>query len=117
MKLTCLTKLKPAEGEDLFNLYDIASLEFELSEAIQEKEVFCCVHLGDFAVYVYRDNIAVEGKSIKVEIPNFLDCLKDLPSANLKGKKIEMAFQVEFYLKDVFTVPNGKIWIANPWHE
>jgi hypothetical protein len=117
MEITCLTRLEPENKEEnLFSLYDIIELEFELSEAIQEKEVFCCVHLGDFAVYVYRDNIAIDGKRFKVEIPNFLDCLKSLPSANLKGKDIEMAIQVEFDLNSVFTVPNNELWIPNPWY-
>lgn len=116
MEITCLTKLKPEGAESVFNMYDIIELEFELSEAIHDKEVFCCVHLGDFAVYVYRDNIAVDGKQFKVEIPNFLDCLKSLPQANLNEKTIEMAFQVEFDLNSVFTVPNNKRWIPNPWY-
>jgi hypothetical protein len=72
--------------------------------------------LGNFAVYVYRDNIAVNGKRFKLGTPNFLDCLKDLPKANLKAKTIEMAFQIEFDLNSVFTVPKGKTWIPNPWY-
>ncbi|MGH1339369.1 MAG: hypothetical protein ACRBFS_24835, partial [Aureispira sp.] len=45
------------------------------------------------------------------DIPNFLDCLKHLPNANLQEEDIEMACQIEFDLNGVFTVPNCKVWV------
>lgn len=116
MTITCTSPLSPQkENDSLFSLYDIDTLEFELSEALDLDEVFLCIDLEQEAVHLYRDMISVQdGQYISAELHtgNFLDILKDLQLASPTHR---LGFQMEYTIDDVFKVVSGSVEIKNPW--
>jgi len=113
MEITCLTDLQETEDKKLFDVYDIAELEFELSEPLTE-EAFFCAELCEEARYLFRDDLKITDGKFKIETGNFLDILKCLPDACLEWESFPLSFQVE-------TNSSGRgksvVEVKNPWYK
>jgi hypothetical protein len=113
MKIKCITKLVTTEpNEKLSRLYDTSVLVFELSEPINQS-VFLCIELCEGLVYLYQDEININGKVFTVDLRlNFMDALKDLPDGI---DYFKMSFQIEYNDAVNFNVIPNEMLIKNPW--
>lgn len=116
MEITCTTNLDSENSKkNLLDIYDIIELHFELSEPI-DTEVFFCADLAEENIYLYRDNLKIQGNSFKIRLEeNFLDMLKDLPDIVLNSESIKMAFQIELEINSTLTVVRDELELKSPW--